>query len=339
MNTAGYGGNPMNKKTEANIYKQELSDTASNADADKQSASDTGGNTDKGAMSDAGDANHRLSPEQKADILSNQPRGIKRMVAEDFADPRKDKVKEDLKTENSLELQAMSRSERRAYRKADKAKLTEGMTKRQRVRYFVDCYKWGFLVTLMVIVSLSWISFAIYKQTRPVAVAYGIVNSTDPYSTDSSIFSDYKSFYGIAADEKIEVVSDLSYDLDTFEQDYNENAAEYSSFPMLCDENHYDVLFSNKKGVECCSYINLIFTVDVMNDELQNLIYGKLADRVLVTADSAGKNGDFAVDISGTDFAESLNLGYDDVYMCFPGDSEENQDTALKLLNYIFGLN
>lgn len=337
----------MNKNSEADRYtdtdKQAASNTADNAGTNKQTIADAADNINRaassGADSDADGTHGHLSPEQKADILNNQPRGIKRMVANDFADPRKDEVKEDLKTENSLELQSMSGSERRAYRKAEKAKLTEGMTKKQRVRYFIDCYKWGFLVALMVIVSMSWISFAIYKQTRPVAVAYGIVNSTDPYSTDSSVFEDYKSLYGIKADEKIEVVSDLNYDLDTFEQDYNENAAEYSSFPMLCDENHYDVLFSNKKGVECCSYINLIFTVDVLNEDLQNLIYGKLADRVLVTADSAGKNGDFAVDISGTDFAKSLNLGYDDVYMCFPGDSEENQDTALKLLNYIFGLN
>ena len=33
-----------------------------------------------------------------------------------------------------------------------------------------------------------------------------------------------------------------------------------------------------------------------------------------------------------------MNLGYNDVYLSFPGNSEENVDHIIKLLNYIFDL-
>ena len=53
------------------------------------------------------------------DILI-QPRGVKREVADGFSDPRSAAPKADLATENSLELHAMTRSERRRYRAATK---------------------------------------------------------------------------------------------------------------------------------------------------------------------------------------------------------------------------
>lgn len=33
-----------------------------------------------------------------------------------------------------------------------------------------------------------------------------------------------------------------------------------------------------------------------------------------------------------------MNLGYNDVYLSFPGNNEENVDHIIKLLNYIFDL-
>ena len=61
------------------------------------------------------------------DILI-QPRGVKREVADGFSDPRSAAPKADLATENSLELHAMTRSERRRYRRAQKKAETADMT-------------------------------------------------------------------------------------------------------------------------------------------------------------------------------------------------------------------
>ena len=44
----------------------------------------------------------------------------------------------------------------------------------------------------------------------------------------------------------------------------------------------------------------------------------------------------YAIDISGTEFAESLGLDYDDVYIALPGQSARNIANSKRLLNYIF---
>lgn len=278
-----------------------------------------------------------LTPELKEHILS-QPRGVKREFADDVADPRHDNPKEDLHTEGLLDYRYMSRKERRAYRRAELDRYTEGMNRRQRIGYFFTCHQWKILMSLMVIVSVSIISYAVYRQTRPVAISYGIINSTDPYSTDDSVFDDYKAYYGIDKTEKLRAVTNLYYDLSTWEEDYNENAAEYSSFPLLCGENMYDILITDRTGLECCSYINLIYPLDTLGSGLTELFEGELADYVITAKDSADHISAYAVDISGTEFAERLNIGYDDVYLCFPGNSDENQENVRKLLNYIFEL-
>ena len=97
------------------------------------------------------------------DILI-QPRGVKREVADGFSDPRSAAPKADLATENSLELHAMTRSERRRYRRAQKKAETADMTRSQRFHYFIDCNKWKIIGILMIVVSLAWISLAVYSN-------------------------------------------------------------------------------------------------------------------------------------------------------------------------------
>lgn len=278
-----------------------------------------------------------LTPGLKEHIL-NQPRGVKREFADGVVDPRQDTPKEDLHTESLLDYRYMTKEERRAYRKAEHDRYTEGMNRRQRIGYFFSCHEWHIIITAMVVISVAILSFAVYRQTRPIAISYGIVNSTDPYATDNSVFDDYKAFYGIDSSEKLREVTDLSYDLSTWEEDYNENVAEYSSFPLLCDENLYDVLITDRTGLDCCSYINLIYPLDTLGDDLTALFDGELSDKVVTAKDSADYVSAYAIDISGTDFAERLDTGYDEVYLCFPGNSDENQETARKLLNFIFDL-
>ncbi len=271
------------------------------------------------------------------DILI-QPRGVKREVADGFSDPRSAAPKADLATENSLELHAMTRSERRRYRRAQKKAETADMTRSQRFHYFIDCNKWKIIGILMIVVSLVWISLAVYSNTRPTVFAYAVVNSPDPWSVDTSVIDDYKSYYNYKDSDKIKYMQNLHYDPTTFDADYDANGTEYSSFPLLCEDNVYDVLISDKAGVECCSWINLIHPLDTYDGTLKTLFEGELKDRVVTAQDSANHTSSYAIDISGTDFANRMNLGYNDVYLSFPGNSEENVDHIIKLLNYIFDL-
>ena len=274
---------------------------------------------------------------KEADILV-QPRGIKREVASDFADPRKAAPKADLNTENSLELHSMSRQERHRYNKEHKVSVTSDMTRSQRIKYFFNCNKWKLLVVAMIVVSITWISFAVYQSKKPTALAYAVVNSPDPWSVDTSVIDDYKTYYNYKSSARVRYMQNLEYNKATFESNYNSNADEYSAFPLLCEENAYDVIISDKAGVECCSYINLIYPLDTYTDTLQQLFEDQLKDKVVTAQDSANHTSTYAIDISGTDFAKRMNLGYDDVYLSFPGNSDGNIERITKLLNYIFDL-
>ena len=274
---------------------------------------------------------------KKSDILI-QPRGIKREVADDFADPRAAAPKEDLSIENSLEVQAMSRSERHRYYKTRKKLETADMTAGERFRHFMDCNKWKLMGILMIIVSLTWISLAVYSNTRPTALSYAVANSPNPWDVNTSVFDDYKAFYNYSDSAKIKDMQNLHYDPATYNDNYDANGTEYSSFPLLCEDNVYDVMFSDKGGVDCLSYLNLIHPLDTYSGTLKTLFDGPLSDYVITDQDSANHTSAYAIDISGTDFAKDLNLGYDDVYLSFPGNSEENVEHIVKLLNYIFDL-
>lgn len=209
------------------------------------------------------------------------------------------------------------------------------MTRSQRFHYFIDCNKWKIIGILMIVVSLAWISLAVYSNTRPTVFAYAVVNSPDPWSVDTSVIDDYKSYYNYKDSDKIKYMQNLHYDPTTFDADYDANGTEYSSFPLLCEDNVYDVLISDKAGVECCSWINLIHPLDTYDGTLKTLFEGELKDRVVTAQDSANHTSAYAINISGTDFANRMNLGYNDVYLSFPGNSEENVDHIIKLLNYI----
>lgn len=291
-----------------------------------------------GANSKADSETHSETDTQKKSDILIQPRGIKREVADDFADPRASAPKEDLSIENSLEVQAMSRSERHRYYKARKGLETAGMTAGEKFRHFMDCNKWKLMGVFMIVVSLTWISLAVYSNTRPTALSYAVANSPNPWDVNTSVFNDYKSFYNYSDSAKIKDMQNLHYDPATYNDNYDANGTEYSSFPLLCEDNVYDVMFSDKGGVDCLSYLNLIHPLDTYSGTLKTLFDGPLSDYVITDQDSANHTSAYAIDISDTDFAKDLNLGYGNVYLSFPGNSEENVEHIVKLLNYIFDL-
>lgn len=61
-------------------------------------------------------------------------------------------------------------------------------------------------------------------------------NSPDPWSVDTSVIDDYKSYYNYKDSDKIKYMQNLHYDPTTFDADYDANGTEYSSFPLLCED-------------------------------------------------------------------------------------------------------
>jgi len=272
----------------------------------------------------------------------NQP---SRQVDEAAADkdPRKAAPKEDLNIEDSLELSGLTKRERkkilRQRFKDDMAKMdTKG-----KINHFLTYNIGKLVVTAAVIVGILVTAITIYKNKRPIVLSYAVLNTPNIYNLNTDMIEDnYMDYYGFTNKQQIVSTTSVTMDLDTYDENYNKNpnAAAYTSFPISCTDNYYDVIISNKKGVECCAAKALIHP---LNESLTTDLYGIMTsdeykDRILSVANYNGDIVEFAIDISDTNFAKTFNLGYDDVYLCFPGLSEDNLLNVRRVLNFIFDL-
>lgn len=265
-----------------------------------------------------------------------------RQTAPGIQDPRKASPKEDLKIEDSLELATMSRKERRAVKKNRYKETTSGMTKTQKFQYFLYAYKMEILLPFMVLICVGLIAFAFLRNRRPVALSYAVVNCEDLDVLDTSaIDEDYMNYYGFDNKYQLSSVLDLNYDLNTSSSETVKDgeSGNYIAFPTLCRENYYDVIITNRAGLEYLSYNSIIYPIDeALSADLYSLFSAEYKDRFSSSFDYTGKSMSYAIDISDTDFAKSLNTGYDDIYICFPGNSEDNQTNVKRLCKFIFNL-
>ena len=104
---------------------------------------------------------------------------------------------------------------------------------------------------------------------------------------------------------------------------------------MLCFNGYYDVMIMDEKGLEYCAMQEIIYP---LRNYLPAEIYSEVESRICSADDNDGVNVPFAIDISDTDFAKGLKLGYDKVYLGFPGNTERNYINAKRMLKFILHL-
>lgn len=281
--------------------------------------------------------------QSKAQKAENKQAPVKAQeLPHEFKDPRKVPPKEDLKIEDKLEFATMSRKERRAAKRKRLKETTEGMTFVQKLQYFLYAYKMEILLPLIVIIAVSLIVVAFFRGNKPIALSYAVVNCEDLEALDSSVIeTDYWNYYGFDDNYQFQKVLDLKYDPSTSTNEASKDAesGNYIAFPTLCDENYYDIIITNKRGLEYLSESSIIHTLgEALPSDLYDIFTADYNDQITTSPAYTGKSAPYAINISDTDFAKKLNPGYDDVYICFPGVSEDNQKRVKQICNFIFGL-
>ena len=236
----------------------------------------------------------------------------------------------------------MSRKERRAAKRKRLKETTEGMTLVQKLQYFLYAYKMEILLPLIVIIAISLIVVAFFRGNKPIALSYAVVNCEDLEALDTSVIeADYWNYYGFDDNYQFQKVLDLKYDpsISTNEASKDAESGNYIAFPTLCDENYYDIIITDKRGLEYLSESSIIHTLgEALPSDLYDIFTADYNDRITTSPAYTGKSAPYAINISDTDFAKKLNPGYDDVYICFPGVSEDNQKRVKQICNFIFDL-
>ncbi len=262
---------------------------------------------------------------------------------QEIKEPRKDKPKEDLKIEDNLELSQLSKHERKkVLRQRLKAEMAD-MTTKEKIRHFFTYYAGKFFALLLAAVIVIFMAVTVIKNNRPIVLSYAIINSPNSYALDTSVLDDgYIDFYDFSGKQQVKSQINISVDLDTCEKQYekNPNDIAFTGFPAACADNYYDIIISDKKGVEYCAAKSLIYPLETAlpSNLYETFTSDEYKDRLFSANGSDNNAYVFAIDISDTDFAKSLHLGYEDIYICFPGNSDANKFNVKQAVNYIFAL-
>lgn len=247
----------------------------------------------------------------------------------------------EIHTEDNLEIKKMKFSDRIKAKQAKLKENMEGMTTSQKVGYILYYYKGTIIWTILILFAAIAIPITIYNKTRPVAISYAVINCQQDENINTQLFEDYKEYYGFAKSDQIQVSKSIFLN----SEDYNTNTihnysqSDYSQFPMLCHNDYFDVVFTDEVGLEFCTTQSIIQPLESrLSPDIYNIIKEEYGDLIVESPNYNGDMVEYAIDISDTEFGQSLGTSYDTIYICFPGTSERNFTNSKKMLDFIFDL-
>ena len=238
--------------------------------------------------------------------------------------------------EDNLELHNLRFFERQRAKRAKLKENMKDMTRGQKFGYILSYYKGKIILGLILLAICIALPVTIYKKSRPVAISYCIVNAAEPDAVNTDFVDDYRTMFGLTG--AYQVHNDLTVHLDKetyLQESQGSSASVYTELPMLCFNGYYDIMILDEKGLEYCAMQEIIYP---LKNYLPADIYSLVEDRLSEAEDHDGVSVPFAIDISDTEFAKHLNLGYDKVYLGFPGNSERNYINSKRMIKYALHL-
>lgn len=273
----------------------------------------------------------KLKPEERTYDSSNNLAKQKKALAETDNTDSSTKKQEHIVDENSLELHTMSRKERRKYNfQREKEKLSE-LTFWRKVQYLIMYYALKFIAVLAGIGLIIFIISRIYIATCPIALDIVNVNDVSNDVFESQIIELYSSYF--------EVPDNARFLVDTGLQIHPEQT--YTSDDMSHYTKMYSCLTSDSTQVIICdSEVVDFYAVDGYVLELQHALPEDLFEYFknrLYECEGPVEDSDYyAIDLTGTKFAELTNLGQEHPLICMPGGlSEENREVFFDFLRMI----
>lgn len=239
--------------------------------------------------------------------------------------------------EDSLELHSMKFKERMQAKRQKLKDNLSTMSKKEQISYILFYYKWTFIAVAIALICGISLFLTIYKNTRPSALSYAVLNISNPMELNTDFEDDYLAYYDFPKGYQIILDAQRHLNKESYLKVLNsgEDSADYSGFPALCFNGRFDVVITDEAGAEYCSMQEIF---NPLQSYFPADIYPLLEDRIYEAANNEDIIMPFAIDISDTEFARSLNLDYDTVYLGFPGTTDQNYQHAKLFLKYILDL-
>lgn len=246
----------------------------------------------------------------------------------------KSNKQEHILDENFLELQDMSRKERRNYNwQKEKEKLSE-LSFWRKIQYLIMYYGLKFVAILAGIGLIILIIFRIYVASCPVALDIITVNDITNEVFESKVIELYSSYYEIPENARFLVDTGL-----VIHPEETYTSADMSHYTKM-----YSAITSDTTQVVICdSDVLEFYATDGYLLELQHALpedlYDYFKDRMYECDGPVEDSNYYAIDLTGTKFAELTCLGQEPPLLCMPGSlSEENQEVFYNFLRMIMEL-
>lgn len=241
----------------------------------------------------------------------------------------------DTKVEDRLEIKSLSRKERRAYKKKKIEETTEGMSSFEKKKYLLYYYKEAILITIGVIIAVFFLGKTIYTNTRPITISYVVINCGDQLNFNVDAVYDYAKAINKYSGHQIKGDTNVVISGEEYSKGYegNSNSQIYINFTTMATSDYYDVIFTDMDGATACGALDIFYPLDKYLDAET---YEKVKDDIVTLKNMDGKETEMIIDISDKALAKDMNLGYDTVYIGFPGDEERNHQAVKDLIDYLY---
>ncbi len=239
------------------------------------------------------------------------------------------------KEDNRLELHGMSRKEKRKIKKEQLNETISEMEPKEKRKYLLYYYKERIIFSVIALVVICVVGRTLYLNSRPITLSYVVINCKNQLEFNANAIDEYAKAINKYEGCQIKGDTNVTALREEYANEYegNPNSQQYINFMTMATADLYDVIFTDDEGAEYCASEDIFYPINkYLDDETYNLV----KDDIVLYKNMEGNPAEMVIDVSDTDFAKSLNVGYDKIYMGFPGDEERNHTAVRDLLMYIY---